>query len=347
MKTNAAKRKKSNSAGSYWFDRGSSIQDLISCAVDIFHLSNSYWPVRNVKRRSTSWCDGVSKVVGIVKSQVAKILQGNPNLAGGFQRLHFHDCWVNGCDGSVTIKSTASNQAEPDAFVNFMLRAIPEIDQIKAAVEAQCPNTVSCADIIALAARDATVFAHGPTWQVDLGRRDSRRSVATDADTQLPFPVLTFDQLVQNFAAKGFSAREMIVLSGSHTIGRTHCNGIGPNLYNYTGIDDLTNPNLDPTFAANLKQECPKGNRDNVVNMDSTPNTFDRQYYEKVLANQGDMITDDELIRGPSGASIVQYLSQPGSSWLSEFAAGMAKMSRLSPVLSPNGEIRKTCQVIN
>ncbi|KAL2632532.1 hypothetical protein R1flu_004011 [Riccia fluitans] len=187
------------------------------------------------------------QVVGIVKSEVAKILQGNPNLAGGFQRLHFHDCWVNGCDGSVTIKSTASNQAEPDAFVNFMLRAIPEIDQIKAAVEAQCPDTVSCADIIALAARDATV---------------------------------------SNFAAKGFSAREMIVLSGSHTIGRTHCNGIGPNLYNYTGIDDLTNPNLDPTFAANLKQECPKGNRDNVVNMDSTPNTFDRQYLEKVLANQ-------------------------------------------------------------
>ncbi|KAL2632541.1 hypothetical protein R1flu_004020 [Riccia fluitans] len=287
------------------------------------------------------------KVSAIVKKEVYKILKKNPNLAAGFNRLHFHDCWVNGCDGSVTIKSTPENLAEPDAFVNFMLRAIPEIDQIKAAVEAACPNTVSCADIIALAARDATGFARGPTWSVALGRRDGRRSVATDADTQLPFPNFLFSQLVQNFAAKGFNAREMIVLSGSHTFGRTHCNGIGPNLYNYTGIDDLTNPNLDPAFAAKLKKQCPKGNRNNVVNMDASPNKFDNKYYKKVLANQGDMISDDELIRGPDGASTVQYLVKPGSSWFSEFAAGMVKMSRLSPILAPDGEIRKTCQVVN
>ncbi|KAL2633927.1 hypothetical protein R1flu_005406 [Riccia fluitans] len=265
----------------------------------------------------------------------------------GFQRLQFHDCWVNGCDASLLIASTPNNRAEVDAFVNFELRAIAEIDQIKAAIEAECPNTVSCADIIALAARDATVFANGPYWPVALGRRDSRRSVAMDADTNLPFPVFPFAVLVQNFAAKGFSAREMIVLSGSHTVGHTHCNGIGPNLYNYTGIDDLTNPNLDPAFAASLKQQCPKFNRFNIVNMDSTPNTFDRQYYRKVLANQGDMITDDELIRGPDGSSIVQYLAQPGSTFFAEFADAMAKMSKLSPLLAPAGEIRTTCQVIN
>ncbi|KAL2632542.1 hypothetical protein R1flu_004021 [Riccia fluitans] len=308
--------------------------------------SSSFLLVRNLQTERTS-CYSCPQLADIVEKEVCKILSANPNLAAGFQRLHFHDCWVNGCDGSVLIKTTPENTAEVDAFVNFMLRAIPEIDQIKAAVEAQCPNTVSCADIVALAARDATVFAHGPSWPVDLGRRDSRRSVATDADTQLPFPNFLFSELVSNFAAKGFGAREMIVLSGSHTFGRTHCNGIGPNLYNYTGIEDLTNPNLDPAFAASLKSQCPKGNRDNVVLMDSTPNFFDTQYYQKVLANQGDMISDDELIRGPDGASVLQYLTQPGSSWFAEFAAGMAKMSKLSPLLAPDGEIRKSCQFVN
>ncbi|KAL3695040.1 hypothetical protein R1sor_008691 [Riccia sorocarpa] len=299
---------------------------------------------------STSYYDSTcSQAAQIVQNEVTNILQSNPNLAAGFLRLHFHDCWVNGCDGSVTIKSTSDNTAEMDGNVNFQLRAIPEIDQIKAAVEAECPDTVSCADIIALAAKEATVYANGPSWTVALGRRDSRVSRANDADTQLPFPVLPFSGLVDNFANKGFSAREMIVLSGSHTIGHTHCNGIGPNLYNYTGQDSLTdtNPNLDTTFADDLKNTCPKGNRFNIVDMDSSPNSFDSGYFDGVLANKGHMITDDELIRGPSGDSIVQSLAQPGSSWYSEFSAGMAKMSQLGPLLSPDGEIRKTCQVIN
>ncbi|KAL3695047.1 hypothetical protein R1sor_008698 [Riccia sorocarpa] len=299
---------------------------------------------------STSYYDSTcSQAAQIVEKQVNNILSGNPNLAGGFLRLIFHDCWVSGCDGSVTIKSTSDNSAEVDANVNFQLRAIDEIDQIKSAVETECPDTVSCADIIALAAQYATVFANGPSWTVALGRRDSRVSRANDADTQLPFPVLPFSGLVDNFANKGFSAREMIVLSGSHTIGHTHCNGIGPNLYNYTGQDSLndTNPHLDTSFADSLKDTCPKGNRLNIVDMDSSPNTFDSGYFDGVLANKGHMITDDELIRGPSGDSIVQSLTQPGSSWNSEFASAMVKMIELSPLLSPDGEIRKTCQAIN
>jgi peroxidase len=55
------------------------------------------------------------------------------------------------------------------------------VDRVKAKLEAACPNTVSCADVLTLMARDAVVLAKGPFWPVALGRRDGSVSRATEA----------------------------------------------------------------------------------------------------------------------------------------------------------------------
>jgi peroxidase len=53
------------------------------------------------------------------------------------------------------LESTANNTAEKDAIPNLSLAGFDVIKNIKDSVEAKCPKTVSCADILALAARDA------------------------------------------------------------------------------------------------------------------------------------------------------------------------------------------------
>lgn len=65
---------------------------------------------------------------------------------------------LQGCDGSVLIDSTANNTAEKDAFPNQSLAGFDVIDEVKTALENSCPGIVSCADIVALAARDSVSF---------------------------------------------------------------------------------------------------------------------------------------------------------------------------------------------
>ncbi|KAG0497096.1 hypothetical protein HPP92_001787 [Vanilla planifolia] len=66
-----------------------------------------------------------------------------------------------GCDGSVLIDSTRKSAAEKDAIPNQTLRGFDFIDDIKGLVEGQCLGVVSCADVLALDARDAVFVISG------------------------------------------------------------------------------------------------------------------------------------------------------------------------------------------
>ncbi|KAI4301331.1 hypothetical protein L6164_034619 [Bauhinia variegata] len=285
----------------------------------------------------------------IVQQIVSQRVLADPRVPARLLRMHFHDCFVRGCDGSILLNSTATNTAEKDALINLNLASFDVIDQIKAALENACPGTVSCADILALATRDAVSLQYKRSlWVVLTGRRDGRVSTAAEPPLNIPTPVMNFTQLKQNFARKGLSKQDLIVLSGGHTIGLGHCFLFRSRLYNFTGRGDQ-DPSLDPTYAASLKTQCPNNNNDftSFVEMDPKSSTnFDTLYYSNLLQNKGLFTSDAALLTNNDAKNAVKQLLKT-ERFFNAFANSMERMGVIGVLTGSAGEIRKKCWLVN
>ncbi|BFI08351.1 peroxidase [Marchantia polymorpha subsp. ruderalis] len=289
-----------------------------------------------------------------VQNMTASMVQSDRTMAAAFLRLHFHDCFVRGCDGSVLLDSTSGNQAEKDSFANAnSLRGFTQIDQVKAQLEEVCPGVVSCADILALTARDAIVQIGGQSWVVDLGRKDGIVSIASESMSSLPSPFATYTQLVQGFAAVGMSEKDMVVLSGAHTIGKTKCGLFSQRLYGFSGPGAVngTDPTLDPDYANVLRQQCPQNAPLNTVFFDPSGSfpgqTYDKGFFQAVSANRGVLASDAALLTSSFGASQVALEAGATSPFMTDFAISMRKMGTIAAPAGSVLEVRKNCHFVN
>ncbi|WOG83894.1 hypothetical protein DCAR_0103072 [Daucus carota subsp. sativus] len=282
----------------------------------------------------------------IVWKAVSAAVRKDPTIPAGLIRLYFHDCFVRGCDASVLLKTTSSkNPTELEDFANRGLRGLDLIDSIKAKVEAVCPGIVSCADIIAFAARDSTYKAGGIYYSIPSGRRDGTVSIESEVSA-LPPPFLDVPPMLQFFTNKSMSVKEMTALSGAHSIGFAQCRLVSPRLYNFNKTHPQ-DPTLDPKFASFLKKKCPQ-NATNSVNLDSvTPNHLDNQYYKNLKRNMGVLTSDQVLANHPMTAKIVKkYIAYP-EIWIQDFADAMVHLGSLDVLTGKKGQIRKKCGFVN
>ncbi|KAK7820563.1 peroxidase 72 [Quercus suber] len=144
------------------------------------------------------------KAQEIVRSVLAKAVAKEARMAASILRLHFHDCFDQGCDASLLLDSSGTIVSEKRSNPNRnSARGFEVLDEIKSALEKECPHTVSCADLLAIAARDSTVLRGGPSWEVLLGRRDSRSASLSGSNNNIPAPNNTFQTILTKFKRQG------------------------------------------------------------------------------------------------------------------------------------------------
>ncbi|XWS52420.1 hypothetical protein CRYUN_Cryun11dG0069500 [Craigia yunnanensis] len=299
----------------------------------------------NAQLSPTFYANTCPNVTSIVRVVLEQAVQNDIRIGAKIIRAHFHDCMVDGCDGSLLLDDDAANGivSEKDTPPNQTIEVDNIVADIKTAVENACPGVVSCADILALGSQIGVSLAGGPTWQVPLGRRDSR--TANQAGTSgIPSPFDDFSELQRKFRDVGLDdSTDLVALSGAHTFGRARCGTFRHRI----GTDTT----LDPTFSEVLGQICPVGGNDNVLtNLDSlTPDDFDSNYYINLQNNRGLLQTDQSLFSttGASTVPIVNRFANSQSDFFDTFVQSMINLGNISPLTGSNGEIRTNCRRIN
>ncbi|KQJ92569.1 hypothetical protein BRADI_4g44510v3 [Brachypodium distachyon] len=282
-----------------------------------------------------------------VRSAVESAIGKETRIGASILQLFFHDCFVQGCDGSLLLDDTAGFQGEKTAAPNNgSVRGFEVVDDAKAAVERICPGVVSCADVLALAARDSVVlkmwcrlaFARpaGPSWEVKLGRRDSTTASFAGANANMPAATSGLRELTDLFANQGLSQKDMVALSGSHTLGQARC----------------VNFDIDSGFAGTHRSSCSSnsvsGDGNSLAPLDlQTPLVFENNYYKNLVDRKGLLHSDQELFNGGVTDQQVRSYVDNQSVFFADFLAGMIKLGDISPLTGTNGQIRKNCRRIN
>ncbi|XP_062113073.1 peroxidase 4-like [Humulus lupulus] len=315
-------------------------------ALTLLLLLSSTTCIASKLSSSTFYDRTCPKALSTIRSSISRAVSRERRMAASLIRLHFHDCFVHGCDASILLNDSDSITSEQNALQNKdSARGFNVIEDAKSAVEKICPGVVSCADILAVAARDATVAVSGPSWDVKLGRRDSITASKPQAEKDLPLFTASLGELIDLFESKDLSARDMVALSGSHTIGQAQCGLFRSRIYN-------SKSDIDANFARTRQRRCPATSSPQADAMLAaldlvTPNSFDSNYFKNLIQKKGLLESDQVLFSGGSTDAIVTEYSKSPKTFRADFASAMIKMGDIQPLTGSAGQIRRICSVVN
>uniref|UniRef100_A0ACD5WNR6 Uncharacterized protein n=1 Tax=Avena sativa TaxID=4498 RepID=A0ACD5WNR6_AVESA len=291
----------------------------------------------------------------MVREEVRRLYEEHGNTAVSWLRALFHDCAVKSCDASLLLDTDAAAAgvvSEKSSPRSFGMRNFKYVDAIKAALERACPGTVSCADLLALAARDGAAALGGPAdVPVRTGRRDGTESFYADAERYIPNHNESVSAVLERFKAMGVDDAEGVVaLLGAHSVGRVHCSNLVARLY--PAVDGA----MDPSYGAYLRGRCPTADaseesdtRDVAYarNDRVTPMVLDNMYHRNLLKGRGLLLVDQRLASDPRTAPFVRKMAADNAYFHERFADALVRMSENAPLTGDQGEVRKDCRFVN
>jgi len=204
-------------------------------------ISNTIWGTRPKQHQEFSVCDPIVTIDLSAPKNKLKSYSYTTELVATLQFwIVVMDSWLQGCDASVLLQGNGTERSDPG---NRSLGGFQVIDSAKRMLEIFCPGTVSCADVVALAARDAVAIVislavtivpcwilcffwsvihlwstwkqtGGPQLQIPTGRRDGRLSAAANVRPNIIDTTFTMNEMINIFTAKGLSLEDLVVLSG-------------------------------------------------------------------------------------------------------------------------------------
>ena len=180
----------------------------------------------------------------------------------------------------------------------------------------------------------------GPTWAVQLGRKDSTTASRDEANNDLPSPFMDLPALINNFKRQGLNERDLVALSGGHTLGSAQCFTFRNRTHN--------DANIDPKFAKQRRSTCPLiGGDSNLAPLDPTPARFDVAYFNSLVKKRGLLHSDQALFNGGSADGLVRAYSSNAKVFWADFAKSMVKMGNIKILTGKQGQVRLNCRKVN
>ncbi|OEL15488.1 Peroxidase 1 [Dichanthelium oligosanthes] len=144
--------------------------------------------------------------------------------------------------------------------------------------------------------------------------------------------------------------RDLVVLSGAHTLGTSHCPSYAHRLYNFSSAYN-TDPSLDSEYADRLRTRC-KNLDDKAMLSEMGPGsykTFDTSYYHHVEKRRGLFQSDAALLTDATTMEYVQRIATGkfDDVFFKDFSESMIKMGNVGFLTGAEGQIRKKCYIVN
>lgn len=265
-------------------------------------------------------------------------------------------------------------------------KALQVIDDLRGLVEDACGSVVSCADITALAAREAVFLVRiqfcschsyislqgfHATRKKDELVRILRRAfffllllLLQTGGPYFKMPLgrrdsVTFAPAADTIASipsprsnvtallKTFKDKKLSLMDLVALSG-AHTIGVGHCAAFADRLYPAQDSYMDPSYAKRLYATCPTATAANATGLDfRSPDAFDNMYFVDLVNGEGLLASDQGLFGDERTKKVVKKFAGEQKRFFRKFVRAVIKMSQLDVLTGSKGEIRRDCTVPN